>query len=237
MKALYTDITEGESTIAIFQKNVTEYKEKQTTLTEELENLRQKKLLIFQDLEVQLVLRGGIVELPLSGFISDFNEAILVSRTEVEEINSIIIKVGKKKIKAMEDVMKFKRGILSKEWEHKRLQMRITDLKDTLHYIHSMKVTKEVQAYLKSRARNEKEEKITFEQEVALIKKSYERIIEEMRAQITEIKVKINEIKRQNKKLDQKIGGINVDVCEFKLEYDYEADQKEKEMVKFRLEV
>lgn len=134
----------------------------------------------------------------------------------------------------MEDVMKFKRGILSKEWEHKRLKMRISDLKDTFEYINSIKVTKEIQAYLKAKSRGEKEEKITFEQEIEIVKKSYERIIDEMKAKVIEIIQKINQIKKENKILDRKISDVNVDVCEYKLEFDYDMDEHEKNMLKFR---
>lgn len=134
----------------------------------------------------------------------------------------------------MEDVLRFKRGILSKEWEHKRLKMKIVDLKDMLSHINSIKVTKEVQAYLKAKMKGEKEEKITFEQEVELVKKSYERIIDEIKIKVKELQIKINTFKKENRILDDKITNVNVDVCEYKLEYDYDLDQNEKEMLKMR---
>lgn len=134
----------------------------------------------------------------------------------------------------MEDVLKFKRGILSKEWEHKRLKMRISDLNDMLAHINSVKVTKEVQAYLKAKIKGEKEEKITFEQEVELVKKSFERIIDEMRMNVKELQLRINTIKRENKNLDLQISNVNVDVCEHKLEYDYDMDQNERDTLKLR---
>lgn len=91
MKGLFADITEGENTIAILQKIVTELKEKQIEVTNNLSLLRTEKLLSFKDIEIQMVLRGGLIEVPLTGSILDFNDAILVPRKEVEEINDIII--------------------------------------------------------------------------------------------------------------------------------------------------
>lgn len=138
----------------------------------------------------------------------------------------------------MEDVMKFKRGILIKEWEHARLRRRIADLEDILYkQIGSIKVTKKIQVYLKAKASGEKEEKITFEQQLELLKKSYERNIEELKGKVKEIDDKINSIKKDNKVLDKRIADVNVDLCEYKLDFDYELEQNEKEMMRLRCEI
>lgn len=97
MKALFADITEGENTIAVFQKTITELKEKQMELTNSLAQLRSDKLLNFKDMEIQMVIRGGYVEVPLTGCMDDFKDAILVPRQEVEEINNIITVCSLKK--------------------------------------------------------------------------------------------------------------------------------------------
>lgn len=114
------------------------------------------------------------------------------------------------------------------------MKMKIVDLNEHIKDIESIKVTKELQAYLKAKARGEKEEKITFEQEIEVIKKSYERVIEEQKEKVNELQQKINEIKKENKILDKKIADVNVDVCEMKLEYDEKMEQKEKDFLKLR---
>lgn len=42
------------------------------------------------DIQIQIVLRRGLVELPLTGDIKDFEDCILVPRKEIEDINSKI---------------------------------------------------------------------------------------------------------------------------------------------------
>lgn len=59
-------------------------------LLAELRNLRTKKLELVHDKCLQIVVKRGLVEIPTSGFISDYDGAILVDRHEIENVNSII---------------------------------------------------------------------------------------------------------------------------------------------------
>lgn len=60
-------------------------------LNEELVKLRQSKLKMVENFEVQLALRQGFVEVQTTGQMSDFDDAILVCRSTVESINKIIV--------------------------------------------------------------------------------------------------------------------------------------------------
>lgn len=57
----------------------------------ELDQVRKDRLNFMHDMEIQLVLKQGIVEMPTTGSISDFDKTILVSRKDVETINKIIL--------------------------------------------------------------------------------------------------------------------------------------------------
>lgn len=91
MKGLFVDISDGETTIALFQKIVSDLKEKHADMINEVTELRAKKLYETQNFQIQLVMRGGLVEVPLTGYLSDFRDAILVPRKEVEVINKLIL--------------------------------------------------------------------------------------------------------------------------------------------------
>lgn len=134
----------------------------------------------------------------------------------------------------MRETMNFRRGILAMEWEHKRMKMKIFDLQDHLKDIYAVRVTKEIQSYLKMKAKNENAKELTFEEEIDLIKQSYERIIEERKTHVKELQEKIRVIKVSTNKLNKKISNINVDVCEFKLEVDEVLEQKEKDLIRMR---
>lgn len=47
-----------------------------------------------ENIEIQLALRQAYVEIPTTGSLTDFDDAILVCRNVVEDINKIIV-VGK----------------------------------------------------------------------------------------------------------------------------------------------
>lgn len=91
MKAVNMEIQEGENTVSTFQRKLNEYKDTHSELLAKLQKIRTQRLNTVQNIEFQMVLRQGIIEMPLSGQISDFDDAILVPRKEVEEINTIIL--------------------------------------------------------------------------------------------------------------------------------------------------
>ena len=53
----------------------------------------------------------------------------------------LLQKAGQQKLAAMHKVSSFRRGILDKEWEHKRLKMEIQNQEEQLHNLESTKVS------------------------------------------------------------------------------------------------
>lgn len=98
---------------------------------------------------VQIVMKRGVVEIPLSGKISDFDNSILLHVTDVHDINKIIKNAGMKKLKTMENAAIFRRKIIYQEWEHHVLRMTVKDMRDSIKMIEKCKITKEVQMWLK----------------------------------------------------------------------------------------
>lgn len=62
------------------------------------------------DVEVQLVLKMGQVEVDLTGDIEDTRNAVLVSRNEIGAVNELIEAAGKCKLGALSRLLDFKRG-------------------------------------------------------------------------------------------------------------------------------
>lgn len=96
-------------------------------------------------------------------------------------------------------------------------------------------MTKEIQGFLKSRAKGEQPDKgMTFEQEVDMMKEGYEQILEEKRTKIKDLQKQLDIFKKENKILDQRIEALNVDVCEFKLNKDEQMEKVEEYIMKDR---
>lgn len=58
-----------------------------------------------------------------------------------------------KKLRALENSAMFRRKITMKEWEHKVLKLKVSDLKEFVKTIEKCKITKEVQQWLKRKER------------------------------------------------------------------------------------
>lgn len=84
------EIAEAVETISTFNKLLHLRKETEQKLSVELDQVRNDKLNHFHNIEMQLVLRGGLVEIPKSGKISDFYDAVIINRKDVEIINKIV---------------------------------------------------------------------------------------------------------------------------------------------------
>ena len=85
------EVTESEATITTFQKTLAQYKETIRKQQEQFAKLQEDTIKESQDMELQIVLREGLVEVEMGGEIKDFDDAIMVARTDVEEINKLIL--------------------------------------------------------------------------------------------------------------------------------------------------
>lgn len=91
MRAYQNQMADGETTIVTFQRRLNLTKENVVKLTAELQQLRVDYLHLVHNLQIQIVLRRGLVELPLTGNINDFEDAVLVPKKEIQDINRLIL--------------------------------------------------------------------------------------------------------------------------------------------------
>lgn len=75
---------------------------------------------------------------------------------------------------------------------------------------------------------------LTLDQEIEMIRKSYERIILERKNKVDDLEEQIKDYKKKNKLLDNKIAEINIDVCEQQLNRNIEFEEKCKKSMKNR---
>ncbi|XP_045460970.1 cilia- and flagella-associated protein 43 [Harmonia axyridis] len=231
LKSATVSLAEAEATVAILQKRLYQKKDVNVRSMADLAQVRTDRLQRMRNVQMQIVLKQGYVEVPMHGNISDFQDAILISRKEVEDINALILENGRIKLNSMRHTMTFHREIMKMEWTHRKLRMHIEDLQEELNDINHLKVTKEMQVYLKG-----KEKALPFEVGLELLKNSYEIILKEKKMGVVKLKKQINILKEDSKKLDLQISDINVDVCECKLDKDWELDVEDKKQIEERLQ-
>lgn len=76
--------------INFIQKRINFQREKISQLIAEREKIFEAYKMLIHNFDVQIVLRRGLVEIPLSGDLSDFADAILIRKSEIYKINKLI---------------------------------------------------------------------------------------------------------------------------------------------------
>nr|CAH7727119.1 unnamed protein product [Callosobruchus chinensis] len=228
-------ISDGEATLATLQRRVHFKKEKIGKLNIEISKLRSEYLTNMHNIQMQIVLRRGLVEVPLSGSINDFNDAILVPRKEIEEINAKIREAGSRKLQTIMQNMAFHRVIMATEWEHQKERMEINDLIEQINDVKGVKFTREMQQYMKAKSTGRKTEADSFEQEMEALTATYESTLKDKRDKYAKLHKRINFYKEQNVNLDQAIQNINIDVCYLKIHEEHDLASKERGMVDARM--
>jgi cilia- and flagella-associated protein 43 len=70
----------------------------------------------FHNLQIQLLMKQGQVEIEPTGYVRRFENTVLIDRGVVESINKVIQTHGKQKISIMVDCKDFRKGIRQLEW-------------------------------------------------------------------------------------------------------------------------
>ncbi|OCT88656.1 hypothetical protein XELAEV_18017286mg [Xenopus laevis] len=115
---------------------------------QELNVLRNEKMKFQLDLTVQFLLKQGQVELENTDLIPSFEDAILLHRSVIEDLNSTIKGLGEQKIASMVESKDFRKGIFQLEWEHRKIRMEMEDLEKKSRDISLLHVSKEFQVFL-----------------------------------------------------------------------------------------
>eukprot|EP00798_Chlamydomonas_sp_ICE-L_P009992 gene9993-7873_t len=145
------------ASMALLHREIPRLQDEETRLTEEsdatmvgLKSLRNARKMALYDGVMQLRLKAGQVEAePPQPSSSDMSQALFIDRSVVEGVNAVVHTKGSRKIELITAIKDFKKGIYQLEWEHKRGDMMISDLREKTRELQLLHVTRDMQAVFK----------------------------------------------------------------------------------------
>ncbi|XP_053606351.1 cilia- and flagella-associated protein 43 isoform X2 [Plodia interpunctella] len=188
---------------------------------------------------VQLVLPAGQVEIVTTGHMSDFDDATLILKEDIEAINNLILKVGEMKLRMMRKQMEFRKGILSKEWEHAQMKMKLRHMDQELYSYRRLKIPKELQYYLRNKAKGYTDEMdfLRMEKEMEATKLSINKVLTDQIQRVEELQVKVAAVETLQAQLEKVIASLNVKVSEKRLNEDPLDPIRKRRIIKSRMEI
>ncbi|CAH2104151.1 unnamed protein product [Euphydryas editha] len=222
MRAVAQELSGAEATAGAWRAAAAARRLRLARCADQLALHRRHAELAARNRTLQLVLPAGQVEILTTGHMEDFEDATLIPRDEIEKVNNVILKVGEWKLKMMRKQIEFRKGILSKEWEHAQMKMKLRHMEQELYSYQRLKIPKELQNYLKNKelGYTDEQDYVRMEKEIEASKMSVNKMLTEQIRKVEEMEVKINALETQAQELEKLIISLNVKVSEKKLNED-----------------
>ncbi|KAM5172544.1 cilia- and flagella-associated protein 43 [Mantella aurantiaca] len=190
-------------------------------ILQDLNILRNEKMKFLLDLTVQFILKQGQVEVENMNLMPNFADAILLHRSVIEDLNSSIRGLGEQKIAIMVESKDFRKGIFQLEWEHKKIQMEMEDLKKKSRDITMLRVTKDIQIFLNESNYDKRisNQILVLEETINVEEKQHEKNVKHYKKMNEDLEKYIKK-KAANEELDKELQDEHVSFSERKHIYD-----------------
>ena len=81
----------------------------------------------------------------MQAVVTDYSDALLIQRSQVEKLNDEIRTAGKEKIGVLTKIKDFNKQINYMHWEHEYMETYIANLEEHYTDLHMLRVTKDLQ--------------------------------------------------------------------------------------------
>ncbi|KAL2712341.1 cilia- and flagella-associated protein 43-like [Vespula squamosa] len=239
IKAQQAEISQAEKVVHIYGEKLKNCQHRTRHMKKILSKMKEDGRIFDVDTEIQMVMRLGQVEIDLNGRCEDTLNAIFIPKKVVDDVNVLIAKAGEHKVKAVEHTISFQKTVRNKEWEHHALKMKIENLKDDLHFVENTNVTREIQIYLKRKAKNLREDRTAqrLEREIEMMENYFGKSLNEWAGKLDEVDYKIETIKRKNDFLDRMIVSMNVVRCKMEYNRDLIGEERQRRYTERKVQI
>ncbi|KAL6445963.1 hypothetical protein ACFW04_000971 [Cataglyphis niger] len=231
------EMAEAEQTLSFYQKTMQSADNVVACKKVCLENLEKSLTQLAEEMEIQLVLKMGQIEVPLQGCPSDYENTVLVTREELLRVNECIIETGKCKLAAMHKSMHLRKVVSQQEWQHTCAKMILEDLQQELKDVQQFKITRNVLEFLSRDPCSVNLEK-DFEKiksNLRIFQNRFRQLLALEQARLKETKRMMAKWKKKNDKISKEIKSKLSDVEEIRRLLNDPCRKKDEESRKMRL--
>eukprot|EP00756_Hemistasia_phaeocysticola_P010484 Hpha_TRINITY_DN15020_c5_g1::TRINITY_DN15020_c5_g1_i1::g.124570::m.124570 len=186
-----------------------ESKQHQLRLEEQqrtLEQFRTQMLHEFYNLDVLHTFRQGQIEVEQEAVVTDYADAILIHKNDIERLNGQIREHGQEKVDKMREMMDFKKEIRYIEWENEMLAHQRQHFEMDLRHLLTLRVTKAMQEFIKGGQENHHEiERAKLLKKIDHVQKTMQGKIDEKKVMMLKVKRVIREKDSENSVLGEQV--------------------------------
>lgn len=118
-----------------------------------------------------------------------------------------------------------------KQWQHMCRKKNLEDLREDLRFTESTTVTKEMQGYLKRKAKGLPDDKTPqqLDDDIEAVKRKFQKALDEERARLEAVEKEIASLKVRNEQLDRQVLEMNMARCDMELKRDIAGEERQKD--------
>ncbi|XP_011693346.1 PREDICTED: uncharacterized protein LOC105453253 [Wasmannia auropunctata] len=231
------EMAEAEQTLSFYQRAMQSADNAAACKKVRLDDMEKSLIQLAQEMEVQLVLKMGQIEVPLRGCPSDYVNAVLVMREELLRVNDCIVATGKRKLTAMHKSMYLRKVVSQHEWQHACAKMILEDLQRDLRDIQEFKITRNVLEFLSDYpcSVNLERDYEKMQSNLRIFRNRFRELLELEQARLNETKRLMAKWKKKNEKALQDIRAKSSNVEERRRLLDDPHRKRDEESRRMRL--
>ena len=152
-----------------------------------------------------LCLKQGSIEVPLfADQMFDLNDAVVVQRKAVVDINRLIVSAGTENLGIMKATIGSSRDLYKLRWQESVADWKIDAVMEDTRYFQLLRVTKELQQLIKNGGKNKHQQEIsTLERQIEHVKALHELRIDERKRKLFRSHRLIKEKELENDRLNE----------------------------------